>query len=185
MFSAISSDRLLIRDLEVRDAQKIFQYRSDPENSRFQGWVPDSAQSVETYINKIKSIQFLEPGTWYQLSLESLEHQFIIGDCAICAGQEHPGQVEIGVSLDPKFHKNGFAHEGLKAIINYLFKETDTHRVHCSIDPRNIASINLVNKLGFRKEGHMRESLWFKGEWADDVVFGMLKQDWEEFLGTK
>jgi RimJ/RimL family protein N-acetyltransferase len=53
------------------------------------------------------------------------------------------------------------------------------HRVFASIDPGNTASIELFELLGMRQEGHFRESLWFKGEWADDVIFAMLQADWE------
>jgi RimJ/RimL family protein N-acetyltransferase len=54
----------------------------------------------------------------------------------------------------------------------------DTHRVFASVDPRNTASMALFEHLGMRPEAHFRQSLWFKGDWVDDVVFAILKSEW-------
>jgi RimJ/RimL family protein N-acetyltransferase len=45
-------------------------------------------------------------------------------------------------------------------------------------DPRNIASWTLLERLGMRREGHLRRSLWFKGQWVDEYLYGMLAEEW-------
>jgi RimJ/RimL family protein N-acetyltransferase len=50
--------------------------------------------------------------------------------------------------------------------------------VFASTDPRNLRAIALLHRLGFRKEAHCIESLWFKGEWADDLIFAILRREW-------
>jgi RimJ/RimL family protein N-acetyltransferase len=54
------------------------------------------------------------------------------------------------------------------------------HRLSATADPRNLASVKLLERLGFRKEAHFVKSLWFKGEWADDVVYGLLREEWKK-----
>jgi len=52
--------------------------------------------------------------------------------------------------------------------------------VFCSVDPRNQSCLKLLQKVGMRREAHMVESLWIKGAWVDDVVFGILKKEWKK-----
>jgi len=66
----------------------------------------------------------------------------------------------------------------LEALFTVLFGALGKHRVFGSIDPRNARSIALVERAGMRREAHHRESLWFKGEWADDVVYALLRREW-------
>jgi RimJ/RimL family protein N-acetyltransferase len=47
------------------------------------------------------------------------------------------------------------------------------------VDPRNEPSVALLKRVGMRQEAHFRESLWFKGEWVDDMVFGILGSEWK------
>ncbi len=54
------------------------------------------------------------------------------------------------------------------------------HRIIASIDPINIASIKLIERLGFRKEAHFIESLFFHGQWVDDLIYALLEKEWIE-----
>ena len=63
-------------------------------------------------------------------------------------------------------------------LIDYLFKELNKHRIIGSIDPSNIKSINLLEKLGFRREAHFKGSILVNGEWMDDLIYAILKKEW-------
>jgi RimJ/RimL family protein N-acetyltransferase len=174
----IESERLSIQPLRHGDALEIIRIHSLPEVSRYQGWVPDSEQEIRSFIDRMATHEFLAPDQWFQFSIAKKEERRLIGDCGVHAGAEDRRQVEIGVTLDPAFQKQGYAQEAVHAVLDFIFHETDTHRVYASIDPRNEASIRLFEKLGFRKEAHLVQSLWFKGEWADDLIMAILKEEW-------
>jgi len=89
-------------------------------------------------------------------------------------------QAEIGISLNPKYQKQGFAQEALRAIFKYLFVQLDLHRIIGSVDPRNISSATLLRRVGMRQEAHFIQSYWLKGEWTDDLVFALLRSEWAE-----
>lgn len=91
---------------------------------------------------------------------------------------EDSRQVEIGFTVAPAHQGRGFATEAVLGILAYLFERVHKHRVFASVDPRNVASIALLKRTGMRQEAHFRESLWFKGRWADDMVFGILETEW-------
>jgi RimJ/RimL family protein N-acetyltransferase len=60
-----------------------------------------------------------------------------------------------------------------------VFKDLKKHRIIVSIDPGNLNSIRLVERIGFRKEAHFVESLWINGNWVDDLIYAMIEKDWE------
>ena len=63
--------------------------------------------------------------------------------------------------------------------MGYLFGRRGKHRITASCDPRNAASAAVLERLGMRREGHLRESTWAKGEWTDDLLYGLLRHEWE------
>jgi RimJ/RimL family protein N-acetyltransferase len=111
---------------------------------------------------------------WYQLGIALRSSAELRGDCGIHILGD-PRLAEIGA---PRFQCRGYATEALRAIVGYLFGELRKHRVSASVEPRNTGAIRLMQRLGFRQEAHTIESLWFKGEWADDLVFAMLAREW-------
>ena len=88
-------------------------------------------------------------------------------------------QCEIGFTIAPNHQHNGYGSEAVTRILTYLFYELTKHRVIATVDPDNQASRSLLEKLGFKQEAHFRKSLFFKGEWVDDVVYAMLREDWK------
>ena len=60
-------------------------------------------------------------------------------------------------------------------MIGHFLGPLGKHRVFASADPRNARSLALLERVGMRREAHFRESLWFKGEWVDDVVYAILE----------
>ena len=63
-------------------------------------------------------------------------------------------------------------------MVDFLFGTLNKHRVIASIDPRNSASIRLIERLGFRKEAHLKKSYYLHEEWVDDIIYAKLKTEW-------
>lgn len=175
---AIESERLFLRQLAGEDAGEIIRIHSIPEVSRYQGWVPETEPEIRSFIERMVKDEFLAPDQWFQFAIFSKLGGRLIGDCGVHAGAKDRRQVEVGITIDPEFQNEGFGYKAIKALLDHVFRETETHRVYASIDPRNEPSIRLFEKLGFRKEAHLVESLWFKGEWADDLIMGILRNEW-------
>jgi RimJ/RimL family protein N-acetyltransferase len=177
-FQDILTDRLRIRCLQLDDAESMFSYRSDTEVARFQSWEPQSLKEVRAFIEGNSKQEFNSPG-WYQVGI-ALRDDRLIGDCGIHVLQSDQRVVEIGITIAPAAQSKGHASEALNALLNLLFMQVGKHRVFASVDPRNLPSMALMNRLGMRQEAHFVQSLWFKDAWADDVVFAMLASEWRE-----
>ncbi|HUD99734.1 MAG TPA: GNAT family protein [Bryobacteraceae bacterium] len=177
VFQDIVTDRLILRDLGPVDAEFMLLYRSNPEVSRYQNWEPASVDQLRSYFEELTGMDPDTAGAWYQLGIVLRSGGGLIGDCGIHI-LDDPRQAEIGITVARRFQCRGYATEALRAIVGYLFGKLRKHRISASIDPRNTGSIRLMQRLGFRQEAHMIGSLWFKGQWVDDVVFAILAEEW-------
>lgn len=171
----LKTDRLYLRPIHMDDMERIFEYRSDSIANKFQGWIPEKMDEVVAFINKVSSVIDI-PDTWFQFVVFQKDRNRLIGDIGIHF-IDHL-QVEIGCTLNKRFQGEGFATEALKRVVDFLFLELKKHRIITSIDPENMNSIKLVERLGFRKEAHFVESLFINGKWTDDVVYALLQKEW-------
>jgi len=174
----ISSDRLLLRPIQIEDADSIFLYRSDSQVNQYQGWIPKTIFDVHDFIIKKVSTEINRQGTWFQFVIIKKDDNKLIGDIGVHFLASDASQVEMGCTLYREYHGNGFAFEAVKATINYLFDELDKRRIIASIDSRNQPSIRLIERLGFRKKAHLKESPAPTSECADDLIYAILKDEW-------
>ena len=178
-FTEILTERLILRQLVLEDAPTIFEHRSRPEISRFQSWGIESRSEIQSQIARLLTTEPDSPGSWFQIGIALPSSGELIGDCGFHVLEPEPRQVEFGVSLASEFQFKGYATEALRALLDYLLVRLGKHRAFGSADPRNIRSIALMERVGMRKEAHFVKSLWFKGEWTDEVIFAMLASDWK------
>ena len=168
----VVTPRLVLSPLTLEDAPQLFAYRSLPEVSRFQSFEPRSLEDARAFVRDAA-----ESG-WCQLGMRIDSGSTLVGDLGFRLSSDPSPQAEIGVTLAPEHQGHGLALEALRALLGHLFAERGVHRAFASIDPRNEPSLVLFERVGMRQEGHHRQSVWFKGEWADDVVFAVLKSEW-------
>lgn len=180
----LETKRLLLRPIEKTDAEAVFSYRSNAWVNRYQGWIPATISDVYYFINYKVSQEMNLPGTWVQFVVIEKDINEIIGDIGVHFLSSDAFQVEMGCTLNQLFHGQGYAAEALSEIIDYLFNSLNKRRIMASIDPRNLSSVRLFERLGFRREAHFRESVYLDGEWADDLVYAMLKNEWGNGIGN-
>lgn len=175
----LKTKRLVLRPLNINDTEAVFAYRSDAITNQYQGWIPKTIDDVKIFISKVsKEIDVYD--SWFQFAIVLSETSELIGDIGIHFFDPDNFQVEIGCTLAKKEHRKGIALEALSSLINYLFINLNKRRITCSIDPQNLTSIKMVERLGFRKEAHFKQSILIEGEWYDDLVYALLKDEWNK-----
>ena len=175
----LHTKRLTLRSIKPEDAPAVFKYRSNAIANQYQGWIPKTVDDVDDFIVNKTSPELDVHDTWHQLVIILKEKNELIGDIGLHFLDEESKQLEIGCTLNKNYHGKGYAKEALKETINFLFMDLNKHSIVTSIDPRNLPSIALVERLGFKKEAHFKESILINGEWVDDVVYAMLRDDWK------
>jgi RimJ/RimL family protein N-acetyltransferase len=178
MEPVIVTSRLELSPLVVSDAQAMYEYRSVPEVCQYQSFEPRSLADVEAFIAALQSNAFDRAGTWFQFAIRLQESGLLIGDIGVHSFADDPRQVEIGFTVAPVHQGLGFGTESVTGLLDYLLVDIEKHRVFASVDPRNEPSVALLKRVGMCAEAHFRKSLWFKGEWVDDMVFGILRSEW-------
>jgi RimJ/RimL family protein N-acetyltransferase len=169
----MQSSRLRIRPPTPSDAEAVYAYRSLPDVLRFQGWRPQSVAEVAERFAAQAVNPPDQPDTRYPHVLERIPDGVILGDCLFHLLSD-VRQVEIGITVAPQFQRQGYALEAIRTMLEYAFDPWGRHRAIASVDPRNLASMTLMRRVGFRQEAHFVQSVWSDGEWTDDVVFGLL-----------
>ncbi len=175
----IETDRLIIRLAEPEDAEAIYSYRSDVIENKYQGWFPGSMKEVRDYISNMPKT-FDISDICFQFAIITVDENRLIGDMGIIFTNHDKMQAEIGCTLHKDYQGKGYATEALNAMVKYLFLMLNKHRIVASVDPRNTASIRLIERLGFRKEAHFRESYYLRGEWVDDIIYALLSREYTD-----
>ena len=170
----------LLRPFTLADAAVLAAYRTDPDVARYQDWaVPFTVEAAEQLIAGQAGLPGPERGGWYQIAIE--HDGELVGDLAL--GLDETGQLAtLGYSLRTDRQGSGFASEAAGALIDRLFASFGVHRVAATLDPANIASARLLERLGFRYEGRGVQSALVRGEWADDDRYALLRSDREAWL---
>lgn len=174
----LETDRLIIRKLREEDLHDLYAYRSDPEVCRYQGYEPETLEGCRQIIEWQKDKEYGPPNQWAKLGLELKSEKKLIGDISL-KPEGDVRVVEFGISLSRDFQGLGLASEGLSVILDHLFAEKEVHRITAVMDVDNPAVIALVDRLGFRREGHYIKSFFDSGEWRDEYFYALLKGDWK------
>jgi aminoglycoside 6'-N-acetyltransferase len=173
-----ASPRLIARRFEERDLDVLMAMRADAEVAALQSWDSFTAAEGREFLVWVKARNPGDPG-WFQFALEHRDAGGFIGDCGLRIMEADNRLAQVGYTIARAHWNLGYATEAVAALLTYAFSTFALHRIAASVDPRNAASCRVLEKAGFRKEGHFLQSEWFKGEWADDAVYGILRVNWE------
>jgi RimJ/RimL family protein N-acetyltransferase len=173
----IATERLVLRRFRAADAETLAAYRSDPDVARYQSWTaPVPFEQARAVVASLEKGDPSLPG-WFQYAVEHTADRAHIGDVGVDLA-ENRRQAEIGFTLAPAYQGKGFAGEAVRAVLDHLFRVRGLHKVSAECDARNTASARLLERVGFTREGRLRSHTWIKGEWTDDLLFGVLAEEW-------
>ena len=178
-FTELTGPRVALRRFHPDDLDRFVAYRSSEQVARFQSWdAPYPREEGERFIREIAEDDPDTAGEWFQFAVALRSSGQLIGDCAAMPHADDPRQCDIGFTLSSEHQGHGYASEAVRLLLTYLFTARAKHRITAYCDPRNAPSVALLERLGMRREGHLRESTWAKGEWTDDLVYGLLHDEW-------
>jgi RimJ/RimL family protein N-acetyltransferase len=178
-FAGLTAPRVALRRFQPGDVDAFVRYRSVAEVARYQSWdAPYPAAAGADFIRQMMTRHPDTAGEWFQFAVVLRTTGELIGDCAAGPHDGDVRQAEIGFTIAPGYQGRGFAPEAARCLLDYLFGARRKHRVVAYCDARNAASASVLERLGMRLEGHLRESTWAKGEWTDDLAYAVLDREW-------
>ena len=163
------------------DAEALASYRDLPDVARYQDWsLPYTVEHARAMLARQDILDDVTPKEWVQIAIELVSDGTLVGDVAV--GLPVDGIAHLGYTLAPEHQGRGYASEAAGVMVDALFAHTDVHRIVASLDPQNLASMRVVEQLGFTFEGLARQSEPIRGEWLDDMRFAILRSDREAWL---
>ena len=173
----LKTERLVLRDLRAADATALFAHRADAEATRYWSTPPWTEMSqAEAHLRKARE-PAVETG-WLQFGVERRADGALLGTCSLFDHHADSRRAELGYFLGRPYWGQGFAHEAATAMIEHAFGPMNLNRIEADVDPRNVASVRLLERLGFVREGLMRERWIVAGEVSDSLFYGLLATDW-------
>ncbi len=174
----IKSSRLSLRAITPADVADFYAVYSNPEVMRYWSTPPlPNIDAASKLINKIcKDIEQDEILKW---GIALRPEGNLIGSVTLFHLDFTHRRAEIGYALGRAYWGNGYMQETLKAVLNHAFTALNLHRIEADVDPRNVASMRTLERLGFQREGYLRERWQVNGEIQDALFYGLLRPDWE------
>lgn len=175
----LSTERLHLRPLGAADAPALFAIHADPEFARFWSSTPwtEMAQAEALIAQDQRD---LERGEHVRLGIERRDDGALLGSCTLFKIHAANRRAETGYGLAPAVWGRGYAREAMQALLGWGFAPDglNLHRVEADIDPDNLASAKLLERLGFQLEGRLRERWIVGGVVSDSAIYGLLQPEW-------
>ncbi len=145
----------------------------------YQGWdLPYTREQGARLIGEVRDMHAPKQGSWLQLAIELKATHEMIGDLGCFIKRDDARQAMIGFTLARSHWRRGYAVEAVSCLLKYLFGDLDLYRVVADCDVENTGSWCTLEKLGFRREAHCVESLFFKGAYTSEYHYGLLQREW-------
>ncbi len=180
--TTLTTPRLLLRPLTDADVSAIFAIFSDPEVMRY--WSsPPLTELSEAHEMILHALHGYQTGDSLRLGIERRSDGVLMGTCTLFHHHAASRRAEIGYAQGRPYWGAGYMHEALSALIDHAFGPLGLHRLEADIDPLNTASARTLERLGFQKEGHLRERWLVAGVFSDTGWYGLLRHEWRGNAG--
>lgn len=173
------TERLLLRPFGDDDLDAVYAMQSRPDVTRYLYWGTRSRKDAREMLERIKKMTAIDDESdAVRLAAVLPDSGILIGDFSLQRVSREHQQGEIGFILHPDYQGRGYATEAATVLLRLGFEELGLHRIVGRADARNAASIGLMERLGMRREAHLRQNEFIKGEWCDEVLYAMLATEW-------
>ncbi len=180
-FPVLTTPRLVLREMSFDDHEDIFTMFSNEAVTTYLDIATMERPIEAMFFIKIMKERF-EKGRGIRWVITLRHSQQVLGTC----GYNHWGypvqnyRGEIGYDMAQDYWGQGFMGEALDSIIGYGFMVRNLNRIEALVLPENTRSIHLLQRLGFYREGTLRQYAWFKAKFWDVLSFSLLRQDWHD-----
>ena len=175
----LRTTRLVLREFREDDWPALHAVESLPEVARYQWFEPRTAEESRAYVIGACEGAAEDPRRTYDLAVVLQAEDRLIGRCGLGITDLDLDQAMLWYTLHPAYWGQGYVTEAARELVDFGFRQLQLHRIWADCDPANVASWRVLEKLGMRREGHLRENARIKGEWVDSLIYAVLKREWE------
>jgi RimJ/RimL family protein N-acetyltransferase len=174
----LTTKRLVLREFVESDWPAVLAYQSDPLYMRYYPLTHRTEEDAREFVQMFLDQQQEQPRTKFQLAAIHQADQKLIGNCGIRMKAPDAHEADIGYEFAPAYWGQGYATEAARAIVAFGFTALGLHRIWSWCIADNVGSARVLEKVGMRLEGRLRENEWMKGRWWDTLLYGILEDEW-------
>ncbi|MEM7302057.1 MAG: GNAT family protein [Pseudomonadota bacterium] len=176
MLPELTTQRLILRELQMSDAPDIQTYQSKPDQWKHQAVEPDELADAKQRIQGYLDHKGPDGERWlFVFAVREKETNEIVGQVSLT--RSHPVIGHLGFGVDTTKTGKGYATEMCAALVRFAFIDVGLHRLDANVAVENHASIRVLEKLSMVKEGVTREAIFAQGRWWDEAVYSMLENE--------
>jgi RimJ/RimL family protein N-acetyltransferase len=173
----LEAPRVRLRALADRDVDALFAIFSDEAMMRYWSTLPMKVRAeAEKYLAGIRAGS--ADGSLLQWGIERKDDGEVLGTCTLFSFHRASMRAEIGYCLRSPWWGRGYMGEALPALIDHAFGTLGLRRLEADVDPANAASLRILERMGFTREGLLRERWDVGGVIGDTVFLGLLAREW-------
>ncbi|MGD7706533.1 GNAT family N-acetyltransferase [Microlunatus sp. Y2014] len=173
----LDTERLRLRPFIDADADALYALQSDPDAMRYWDSPPWSDRAaIPRFFASCR--QMSESGSGVRVAIERTTEPGLIGWCTFNSWNPDFRSASLGYAISPTAWGRGYATESARAVLDWAFATLDLNRVQAETDTRNLASARVLEKLGFVREGTLRQDCIVNGDVSDTWVYGLLRSEW-------
>lgn len=174
----LAGERVHLRWLAERDVPALFAVFGDPVAMRY--WSTPALADESGAAALLRDIhERFHARTTFQWGIARRGDDVVIGTVSLYQIDFAHRRSEVGFALGRAHWGQGLATEAVRLAISYAFRALDLGRLEADVDPRNLPSLRVLERLGFVREGYLRERYHVNGETQDSVLLGLLRREWE------
>lgn len=175
-FRDLQTPRLILRALQPGDVRGYLDIFSDPQSMEF--WSGEHITTLDEAEDMLaQDFEWVKSGEALCWGIALPETNQLIGKISLYFFSKQNRRAETGYILNREFWGRGLMTEALGAVLRYAFDELKAHRIEADVDPDHAASLALLEKFGFVREGTLRDRWFVHGEWHDSIMLGLLSKD--------
>jgi RimJ/RimL family protein N-acetyltransferase len=176
---------LLLREFVEADWETVLAYQSDPLYLRYYAWTERDEAGAREFVGWFLAQQQETPRTKFQLAVVLKDTGRLIGNCGVRVNDPDLREGNIGYELGSRYWGQGYATEAAREIVRFGFEELGLHRIWSWCVAENTGSARVLEKVGMRQEGYLREKEYYKDRWWDQRQFAILDHEWKAQAGDE
>ena len=177
----LETERLYAREFTPGDAEAVFEYAGNIENTGFLPFSPEPMEEVVKFLERRLAEQIQSPRSQYELALCLKETDELIGSMGLKLSEDGR-QGELGYLLNMRFWHEGYAAEAALGFLRFGFLGLDLHRIHAFCDDQNSASYGVMERIGMRREAHFIKDrftrVFAKEGWRSTYHYAILQKEY-------
>jgi ribosomal-protein-alanine N-acetyltransferase len=166
----LTTQRLILREFEESDLEAVHLYSSNQEMTEFMDWGPNTESETAKFLHDCLKNREVTPRINYVFGIVFKGDSHPIGSIGIEIESEIHQKANFGYILRQDFWGRGVIPEASHALLHFGFVSLKLNRISATVRPENARSIRVLEKLGFLKEGHLREEKKIRGVFRDSLL---------------